>query len=188
MHFALLSALTLTAAAAPGRLLDAPFAGELCAAWNTTKLPALLGRSGSGWIDSAGSSGTQLMVISRRDCSGWSKVQLKIVADAKGDAMCEAGGAFTGGAFQWKFEPTTKQWADFTDGFGVMQMPGIMKGFVGPYNVAASNIDNFEIFFAAAGKLALDEDVDWTCEGANASAVSKEIADIDKGDMKDILN
>ncbi len=179
---------SLSVHAAPAQLLDPAFAADLCTAWNATELPSLLGRSGSGWIDSAGSTGTQTMVISRRDCSGWSKVQLTLAADESGNATCLAGGAFIGAAFQWKFEPTTKQWADFTDGFGVMQMPGIMKGFVGPYDTAAANIGSFEIFFAAAGKLALDSGVDWTCDGADADAVAKEVSHIDRGDMGAILN
>jgi len=173
--------------AAPTTLLDADFASELCTAWNKTKLPAALGRSGSGWVDSAGSTGHQKMVISRRDCRDFKKVQLIIEADASGAAMCTSGGNFDGGEFQWKFEPTTSQWADFTDGFGVMKMPGIMNGFVGPYPTAAANISSFEIFFAAAGKLALDASVDWTCSGADAGDVNDEIADIDRSDMAKIL-
>ncbi len=173
--------------AAPVKLLDADFASELCSAWNNTKLPAVLGRSGSAWVDSAGSTGLQKMVVSRRDCQGFKKVQLIIEADASGAAMCTSGGAFDGGDYQWKFEPTTSQWADFTDGFGVMKMPGIMNGFVGPYPTAAANISSFEIFFAAAGKLALDSSVDWACSGADADDVNSEILDIDRSDMAKIL-
>lgn len=168
-------------------LLDAAYTAQLCQAWNGTSLPAALGREGSGWIDSAGSEGSQLIVISRRDCSDWSKVQLLIQADERGEAVCQQGGLYDGSELQWQFTPTTVQWADFTDGFGVMQMPGIMKGFVGPYGVAASNIGNFEVFFAAAGKLALDLGADWSCEGANADKVSDELEGIDKADMAKIL-
>jgi hypothetical protein len=185
---ALLAVLASPAQADPVRLLDATYTARLCEAWNGTSLPAALGRSGSGWIDSAGSEGRQVIVISRRDCSDWPKVQLVITADESGQALCQSGGAFPGGELQWQFTPTTVQWADFTDGFGVMQMPGIMSGFVGPYGVAASNIGNFEVFFAAAGKLALDLDVDWACEGADAAEVAEEVADIDRADMAKILD
>ncbi len=179
--------LAAPASAEPPRLLDAGYTAQLCEAWNQTSLPAALGRSGSGWIDSADSEGRQLIIVSRRDCTGWSKVQLVIEADEGGQAVCRQGGAFEGGELQWQFTPTTEQWADFTDGFGVMQMPGIMKGFVGPYSVAAANIGNFEVFFAAAGKLALDLGVDWSCEGADAADVASEIEDIDREDMAAIL-
>jgi hypothetical protein len=185
--YAIFAVLASPAQADPVRLLDASYTGKLCEAWNGTSLPAALGRSGSGWIDSAGSVGRQLIVISRRDCTDWPKVQLLIEADDAGQALCLGGGAFPGGELQWQFTPTTEQWADFTDGFGVMQMPGIMSGFVGPYGVAASNIGNFEVFFAAAGKLALDLDVDWTCAGADAEKVAGEVADIDREDMAEIL-
>ncbi len=175
------------AQAGPTALLDAEFASSLCTAWNQTKLPAALGRSGSGWVDSAGSKGSQKMVISRRDCDAPTKVQLVVEADEAGNAVCKSGGAYDGGAFQWKFEPTTEQWADFTDGFGVMKMPGIMDGFVGPYPTAAANIGSFEIFFAAAGKLALDAEVDWSCKGADMDDVREEVEDIDRAAMGRIL-
>jgi hypothetical protein len=173
--------------AAPAKLLDADFAAELCTRWNNTKLPASLGRSGSAWVDSAGSKGHQKMVISRRDCQNFQKVMLVIEADASGAAMCTSGGAFDGGDFQWKFEPTTEQWADFGDGFGVMKMPGIMNGFVGPYPTAAANISSFQIFFAAAANLALEAKVDWSCTGADGDDVKDEIASIDRKDMANIL-
>ncbi len=175
------------AAASDIKLLDANYATQLCQAWNQTSLPSALGRSGSQWIDSADSEGRQTMVISRRDCTGWSKVYLTIEADEAGNASCTSGGTWSEGDFQWQFTPTTPQWADFTDGFGVTQMPGIMKGFVGPYGVAAKNIKNFEIFFAMAGRLALDGGVDWSCEGADAEKVQREVADIDREDMAEIL-
>jgi hypothetical protein len=110
-----------------------------------------------------------------------------IEADADGAAMCSSGGSYDGGSFQWKFEPTTEQWADFTDGFGMMKMPGIMPGFVGPYPTAAANIANFEVFFAIAGKLALDTGVDWQCAGGSAGDIRSEVASIDRGDMSAIL-
>ncbi len=132
------------------KFMSGPFANKLCVAWNKTALPKKLGRSGSKWIDSAGSKGRQVIVINRRDCSGWKKVQLVIEATSSGDARCVKGGVFSGGKYQWKFEPTTVHWVDFTDGFGAMKMPKIMKGFVGPYGTAMKNIGNFELFFAAA--------------------------------------
>jgi hypothetical protein len=187
LPLSLLIAATSSAHAGPPKLLDATWTAAMCEAWNDTSLPANLGRAGSGWIDSAGSEGHQVVVISRRDCSGWAKVQLVIDADAKGEARCTSGGAHTGGPFQWQFTPTTRQWADFADGFGVTKMPGIMNGFVGPYPVAAANISNFEVFFARAGKLALDMDVDWTCEGADAAKIAEDVADIDRADMEKIL-
>jgi len=186
--YALFAVLASPAQADPVRLLDATYTAKLCESWNGTSLPTDLGRAGSGWIDSAGSEGSQVIVISRRDCTDWSKVELVIVADDNGQAVCQSGGVHTGPDLQWQFTPTTQQWADFTDGFGVMQMPGIMSGFVGPYGVAASNIGNFEIFFAAAGKLALDLNVDWTCDGADAEKVASEVADIDRADMAAILD
>jgi hypothetical protein len=185
---ALVALLASPAQADTVRLLDATYTSQLCESWNATSLPAALGRSGSGWIDSAGSEGHQVIVISRRDCTGWPKVQLVIEADEAGNAMCSSGGAHSGGELQWQFTPTTAQWADFTDGFGVMQMPGIMSGFIGPYPVAASNIGNFEVFFAAAGRLALDLGVDWSCEGADADKVRAEVEDIDRADMAKILD
>jgi len=176
-----------TADAADMKLLDSAYTSALCSAWNTTALPQKLGRSGSAWVDSAGSKGSQIIVINRRDCSDWKAVQLHIKADESGAAKCVEGGTFAGGDFQWRFQPTTEQWADFTDGFGVMQMPGIMDGFKGPYPTAAANVANFEIFFALAGKIALENQVDWTCAGADADAVVKELKSIDQSDMKSIL-
>jgi len=184
---ALAAATSLPSTANAGKMLDAEYTSALCDAWNNTSLPTNLGRKGSEWIDSAGSKGTQKMVISRRDCSGWQKVSLTITADANGNASCTTGGAHDGSDYQWKFEPTTEQWADFTDGFGVFDMPGIMTGFVGPYPTAAANIANFEVFFAAAGKTALDMKADWACNGADAGDVNEAIEDIDMDDMRKIL-
>jgi len=173
--------------AGPKRLLDAAFAGELCRAWNDTSLPKNLGRAGSGWIDSSDSEGKQILVVSRRDCSGWTPIQLIIEADAKGEARCTSGGAHKGGKVQWRFAPTTEQWADFADGFGMLDMPKIMSGFEGSYTTAANNMGAFEVFFAAAGKVALDGGVDWQCKGADAEDVSEELADIDRSAMAKIL-
>jgi len=170
------------------RLLDPSFASLLCKAWNKTRLPVELGRSGTEWIDSNDSEGLQVIVITRSDCKGWRKVRLVVKADDKGNARCVKGGAYDGrSAYQWKFEPSTEQWADFTDGFGVTKMPGIMSGFEGSYATAMNNISNFEIFFAAAGRIALDKKVDWACKGADMEDVNDEIADIDKEDMREIL-
>ena len=174
--------------AAPMRLLDPAYAAALCKAWNTSLLPAALGRAGSEWIDSNDSKGRQVMVINRRDCEGWKKVRLVVEADAKGEARCTSGGANDGkSAFQWKFEPRTDQWADFTDGFGVGKMPGIMKGFEGSYGTAMNNISNFEVFFAIAGDLALKNKVDWACAGADMEDVRDEVGDIDRADMREII-
>jgi hypothetical protein len=180
--------LASTSFAQNGALLDANFASSLCEAWNASSLTTDLGRSGSEWIDSAGSTGTQTMVVGRRDCNNFQKVQLVITADENGNAICQSGGNYGGGEFQWKFEPTTEQWADFTDGFGVMKMPGIMSGFVGPYPTAAANIGNFEVFFALAGRIALRQNVNWECAGADMDDVRDEVEDIDQGDMNEILN
>ena len=177
-----------SAQAKPVKLLDAEFAKALCDGWNKTTLPAKLGRKGSEWIDSADSKGKQVVVINRRDCKGGQRVALTIKANEAGEAKCTAGAIHKkSDAFQWKFEPTTEQWADFTDGFGMMKMPGIMKGFVGPYSTAMKNIGNFEVFFALAGHLALKHNVSWECNGADAEDVKEEVADIDKDDMKAIL-
>lgn len=178
----------MSAAASPAEaLMDPSFAQQVCDGWNATSLPTAVGRSGSGWIDSAGSKGKQTVVVTRRDCSGWKKVQLVIEADPQGKAMCSSGGAYKGGEYQWKFEPTTEQWADFSDGFGVFKMPGIMSGFLGPHGTAMNNIGNFEVFFAMAGYTALKSNVDWQCVGADADDVDGAVADIDRGDMRGIL-
>jgi len=187
MWLALPLVLQSSAFAGDMKLLDPAYTSALCSAWNTSSLPARLGRDGSGWIDSADSTGSQIIVINRRDCTDWKAVQLHIQADDSGAAKCAAGKAFAGGPFQWRFQPTTEQWADFTDGFGVMQMPGIMSGFVGPYGTASANIGNFEVFFAMAGKVAIDQKVDWACTGADASAVESERADINTSAMNKIL-
>ena len=179
--------LSAPAQAAPMRLLDAAFAGQLCRAWNDSSLPKNLGRSGSGWIDSSDSKGRQILVVSRRDCSGWTPVQLVIEADEKGQARCVSGDAYKSGKVQWRFAPTTEQWADFADGFGMLDMPGIMPGFEGSYTTAANNMGAFEVFFAAAGKVALDGGVDWTCKGADAEDVAEEVAEIDRAAMAKIL-
>ncbi len=179
-------ALATTASAAP-KLLDAGFAKTVCDGWNKTSLPKEVGRSGSGWIDSADSRGLQTIVVTRSDCSGWKPVQLVIKADDAGNAMCTYGGPYTGGSYQWKFEPSTPQWADFSDGFGTLKMPGLMSGFVGPYSTAMNNIGNFEIFFAMVGHLADKKKADWTCKGADAAEVQSEREDVDAGDRKDIL-
>ena len=166
---------------AGGALLDGAFASSLCTAWNDSAMPTLVGRNGSGWVDSAGSAGHQVIVMGRRDCSAWSKAQLVIDVDAAGDARCTSGGVFSGGAFQWKFEPTTVQWIDFTDGFGVMDMPGIMSGFVGPYGVAANNIKSFEVFFALAGSMALDQGADLACAGGDLAKAQEAVGKVDRG-------
>ncbi len=177
-----------TLLAEPMKLLDPAFAAELCKAWNQTSLPSNLGRSGSGWIDSADSKGRQVLVVARRDCKGWRRVQLVIEVDAKGQAMCTSGGAWNGkDKFTWRFEPTTLHWADFSDGFGTFDMPKIMSGFVGPYGTAMKNLGNFGVFFAATGKLALDKKVDWACDGADPKDVAEEVADIDRADMNEVL-
>lgn len=185
--FATLLLLVGTPHAFGAALLDADFTASLCNGWNGSTLPDALGRSGSGWIDSAGSQGQQVIVVGRRDCTDWTRVQLVIEADAQGRATCQAGGTYAGGDYQWKFEPTTPQWADFSDGFGPLQMPGLMSGFVGPYPTAANNIGNFEVFFALAGSIALEDRVSWSCTGADAAKVDKEVAGIDRGDMNRIL-
>jgi hypothetical protein len=173
--------------AKPTKLLDGEFAKELCQGWNKTSLPKKLGRSGSEWIDSQDSKGTQVVVVNRRDCQGWKRVALTIKANAVGDSMCVQGGLFKGVKFQWKFEPTTEQWVDFSDGFGITKMPGIMKGFEGAYSTAMNNISNFEIFFAMAGYLALKYKVNWECKGADMEDVKAEIEDVDREDMREIL-
>ncbi len=168
-------------------LLDTGFADQICKGWNQTSLPSLVGRSGSGWIDSAGSKGRQVIVVNRRDCTGWQPIQLTIESDAKGNAQCVASGDYNGGEMQWKFEPKTSQWADFSDGFGVTKMPGIMPGFVGPYTTAMNNISNFEVFFAMVGHIAHRQNVSWECTGAVMKDVREEVADIDTGDTREIL-
>lgn len=177
------------AQAAQMKLLDKAFAAELCQAWNKSKLPQKLGRSGSGWIDSADSQGKQVMVMSRRDCTGWTKVQLVIEADDKGLARCSSGGVYDGKQkMTWKFEPTTLHWADFSDGFGTFDMPKIMNGFVGPYGTAMNNLSHFGTFFAVVGRLALAKKVDWNCAGADAADVADEVKDIDRKDMNKIAD
>ena len=46
----------------------------------------------------------------------------------------------------------------------MLDMPKIMSGFEGSYTTAANNMGAFEVFFAAAGKVALDGGVE-TAEG-----------------------
>jgi hypothetical protein len=183
----LILAISPAADATEMKFLDAEYASTLCTGWNQTTLPAKLGRNGSGWIDSADSQGAQVVVIQRRDCSNWKPVMLHIEADGSGAARCVKGALHAGEPFQWRFQPTTEQWADFSDGFGVLQMPGIMSGFVGPYNTAAANVGNFEVFFALAGKLALENQVDWTCAGSDTEAVAKEVGGINRTNMQRIL-
>ncbi|RME26146.1 MAG: hypothetical protein D6798_07230 [Deltaproteobacteria bacterium] len=184
----LTAALLLTTTARAEAFLDGAFTSALCQAWNDSAMPGLVGRNGSGWIDSAGSEGRQVIVMGRRDCAAWPKAALVIEADAAGDAVCVKGGVHGGTAFQWKFEPTTPQWADFTDGFGVMDMPGIMSGFVGPYGVAANNIGSFEVFFAVTGKLAFDRSVDWDCEGGDPDKIAKAVDKVDLDRTAKILH
>ncbi len=176
----LTAALGLTFAAQASALdfLDEEFAGLICEGWNQTDLPHDLGRNGSGWIDSAGSHGHQVMVITRRDCDGWHPVKLVIDADSSGNAHCTSGEAFTGGSFQWRFEPASRHWADFTDGFGASSMPRIMSGFEGPYTTAMNNIDNFEVFFAMVGWVARESGADWECSGTNMNRVNNEWGDV----------
>jgi len=183
-----LALLLASPAFAGGAMLDGPFSADLCKAWNTSAMPQLVGRNGAGWIDSAGSTGHEVIVMGRRDCADGPKAQLVIDADANGDATCTAGSAWSGGGYQWKFEPTTAQWVDFTDGFGVMDMPGIMSGFVGPYGVAANNIASFQVFFALAGKQALDQDADLVCDGGDADKIAKAVQKVDRSKTEKILH
>ena len=185
------AALTFTFAAQGSAVdfLDAEFAGMICNGWNQTTLPHDLGRNGSSWIDSADSRGRQVMVVTRRDCDGWRSIKLVIEANGSGDAVCNPGesGRFSGGPFQWQFEPTSRHWADFTDGFGASAMPRIMRGFEGPYPTAMNNIGNFETFFAMVGYVAQQSNANWECSGANMSRINEEWADVDWGDTRSIL-
>ncbi len=181
-------ALVWTSSSEGMKLLDNAYTEKLCAAWNNTSLPKRLGRSGSKWIDSAKSSGHQVIVISRRDCTNWPKVKVVIDANENGDAMCTQGGAFSDGEFQWKFEPKTTHWIDFSDGFGAFKMPKIMDGFVGPYGAAMKNIKNFELFFATAGNLAIEENANLYCEGPSQEDVQDEWDDLKISKMKKILS
>ncbi len=183
----LLSLLAQPVLANPMKLLDVAFSKKVCDGWNQTSLPKKVGRKGSGWIDSADSKGIQKIVVTRKDCKGWKKVQLVIKANEAGEAKCVEAGAFDGKAFQWKFEPSTVHWADFSDGFGAFKMPKIMSGFVGPYGTAMKNIGNFQIFFAMVGYVAQKNKVDWSCKGADMEDVNDEIKGIDQADMKAIL-
>jgi hypothetical protein len=183
----LLVSLFAVDAVAEPRFMDSDFAAQACNGWNATTLPDAVGRDGSGWIDSANSVGSQIIVVTRRECSGWTPVMFRIEANDEGRAMCTSAGAHDKKSFQWKFEPKTVHWADFTDGFGMGKMPAIMPGFVGPKGTAMKNLKNFEIFFAMVGHLALENDLNWSCTGADDKKVQSSIARIDHEDNLAIL-
>lgn len=170
------------------QFLDAKFSSLLCTSWNKTKLPTILGRQGSAWIDSNDSPGKQVMVLNRSDCTGWPKVALTVTADASGNAVCSASGKpKKDDPYQWKMEPSSAQWADFADGFGVMDMPGLMGGFVGSYGTAMNNMGAFEKFFAVAGYLAVVHNVSWQCDGIDMEDLTEEISSIDHDDLMETL-
>jgi hypothetical protein len=82
------------------KFLDTQFANDICQGWNKISLPQAVGRSRSGWIDSAGSTGKQVLVVNRRDCTNWIPLQLVIEADASGNAFCTSSEKYTQGKFR----------------------------------------------------------------------------------------
>ncbi len=170
------------------KVLDVQYSKKLCKAWNKTNLPKALGKNGSEWIDSNDSPGRQVMALTRSDCKNWPMIGLVIEADSKGNASCtDAVVLKKSDKYQWKMEPTSEQWIDFSDGFGVMAMPGLMGGFVGSYSTAMNNIGSFGMFFSANGYLAITSSADWTCDGADMEEVNEELEDLDHDDMMDNL-
>lgn len=167
------------------KLWDLQFAKRVCESVNRTPLKKGLGRSGTGWIDSMDKKGHQVMVIGRRDCKGWTPIRTVWEADAEGNALCKEATYFKkGDEYNWRFAPTTLHWADFSDGFGVFDMPKIMPGFEGSYPTAMKNMGNFVVFFSAVGYVALKNNIDWTCDGGETAKIQKEVSKIDRKDME----
>ena len=175
----LLSLVADPALAAEPQFLDETTAPALCAAWNQSALPLILGRSGSHWIDAAGDPGSQRVSLGRRDCDDWPLLALEIQADGNGDARCVAGGLAAGERAQWVLTPTTAQWADFSDGLGILRLPALMRGFDGSFRVAFSERRSLAILFAVVGQMALDEGVDWRCAGAPNAQIGAAVGRID---------
>lgn len=148
------------------------FAKLLCDGWNNSSLPSKLApkeNGGNGWVTERNKymndafRNKQVMIISRRDCPGIAKVQLTI-ENKDGKALCTYGGAQQE-AYQnaeWAFAPETHHWYRFATGkWGMFEMPKIMTGFRGIYDVAAKNLGNFGIFWKVAGKIAKDKGADY---------------------------
>lgn len=173
---------------APMKFMGPEFSKLLCESMNQTGAKKGLGRQGTGWIDSMDKKGEQVLVMGRRDCTGWTPMRFVWKADAQGDAVCvEARPLKKGDSYNWAMAPTTPQWVDFSDGFGVFDMPKVMKGFQGSYASAMNNIANFNFLFATTGYLAFAHQVDWSCNGTDMKEVNEAIADVDKADMKALL-
>jgi len=165
------------------KFLDAAFGKRMCDGWNNSPLPKKLASKsagGNGWIDEknkyTGKVEQKEIVVSRRDCSGWEKIQLTI-ENKNGLATCTYGGAldvdYDNAA--WAFSPKTIHWYRFATKWSAMDMPAIMPGFRGPIPSARKNLQNFGHFWKMAGSLAktLNADYKEGCSGLSSSDASK---------------
>ncbi len=171
------------------KLGDAVFASKLCAAWNNSKLPSLLGtesKGGNGWIDTVTSrkvpvqqpAGYQKIVSGRADCKpAWPKFELVIEKNEDGSAMCTSSGVYNGKRVTWQFLPDTEGWFTYAKNFGFGAFYSLWSnGMIGDFTTAKANQSNFQIFFKLAGKLALESDYKSGC------------GDMDLDDVEDARN
>jgi len=165
--------------------LDAEFTRRLCEAWNGSELPQKVGATsagGNGWIDqpnkyTSANAGVQELILSRRDCSDWPRMQLTIERGADGKATCTYGGPIKVEYEKaaWAMAPTTVHWYKFATSWSMWNMPSVMKGFRGYMNVARRNLSNFGIFWKLSGRLAKETQADYTTG-----------CSLDESDRKDI--
>lgn len=159
------------------RLADSKFANELCAGWNSSRLPKLLGTEeagGNGWINKITSRGVpeqqpagyQKIVSGRSDCKNWDKFELVIERQTDGTAKCTSAGSYNGKRVTWQFLPSTAGWFEYAENFGLGAFMSLWNnGMVGDYTTAYANRGNFQIFFRIAGKIGLKSDYKSGCDG-----------------------
>ena len=172
------------------KLADAQFAKDLCAAWNSSKLPKLLADKSAGgndWINHVNSikekqpAGYQKIVSGRADCKGWPKFELVVEKQADGTAKCTSGGAYTGSKLTWQFLPASDKWFKYARSFGYVAFMQLWNnGMVGDMMEGKKNQDNFAIFFNIAGRLALKTDYISGCTGIDKDDVEEEVVELKK--------
>ena len=177
---------------AQNKLADTQFAKDMCNAWNSSKLPKILGDKSSGgnnWINVVTGynvpvkqpAGYQKIVSGRKDCKGWPKFEMVIEKQADGSAKCTSAGPYSGSKVTWQFLPATDKWFKYARSFGYIAFMQLWNnGMVGDMFEGKRNQDNFAIFFNFAGKIALKTDYISGCNGIDKEDVEEEVADLKK--------
>lgn len=173
------------------KLADTAFAGKMCWAWNNwkwkdskgkkTTLAQRLGatsQGGSGWVDvktgvSEVPAGYQKIVSGRRDCNGWPRFQLVIKKNELGEARCTAAGSYNNTKMTWQFLPTSDNWFNYGQGFGMGAFMALWKTMEGKESTAFSNRGDFGLFFRMGAYFAVRSDYLSGCNGISKAKVKK---------------